>query len=337
MPTLKEYAALAANVYNDQRGGGGLSIINHLDVPLGWRKLDSDEFAAGDNLNKNPMSFTGGAYVNQETGEIVVAYKGTDFLLEFNGRTWNTIADLTADVGLSMARKTVGLYNLQQIAASTYYLAVKDWAVENGFNPDKISFTGHSLGGGLASNIAVWFDKPAITFAEAPFELSAINPALVTTAASVLVLQAGVTASSAVLLEIKKLDSLLDDGEYDRRQSAVTNYYNKGEFLEYLRFLLPTVVGVDNAIDIGPQSILNALALHNMNLHAAFLYDDRLRDLCTKIPELISLLIDTKLFAADPNGKTKDLLTTLVNDQLRQGFEADSALKPSHYTQVPDH
>lgn len=32
-----------------------------------------------------------------------------------------------------------------------------------------ISFTGHSLGGGLASLMSVWFDRPSIVFAPAPF------------------------------------------------------------------------------------------------------------------------------------------------------------------------
>jgi hypothetical protein len=48
---------------------------------------------------------------------------------------------LVADAGLALARKSVSLYNLQQIAASSYYLAVKEWALQNGHDPSKISFT----------------------------------------------------------------------------------------------------------------------------------------------------------------------------------------------------
>lgn len=33
MPTLSEYAAIAAYIYNDQRGGGGESSINILGFP----------------------------------------------------------------------------------------------------------------------------------------------------------------------------------------------------------------------------------------------------------------------------------------------------------------
>lgn len=38
-----------------------------------------------------------------------------------------------------------------------------------------IQFTGHSSGGGLASIMAVFFDRPAYVFAPAPFQFSATN------------------------------------------------------------------------------------------------------------------------------------------------------------------
>ena len=335
MTTKFEYAALSAVVYNDQRGGGGNSVVNRLELPPGWQSLSRLGFTTGAYLNTNPFSFTAGAYLNQSTGEIVVAYKGTDFLTKFEGRSWNTVADLVADAALATALRQLNVP--AQLYASSFYAAVKDWAVSNGYDDKKISFTGHSLGGGLASNMAVWFDRPAVTFAEGPFAISAQNRAAMVTAIATLTAQAGVTASPATLDAINSLRQLLlslpaalsgDQGNvFNGRQNAVTNNYNKGEFLEYLRAVLPTVVGTDTPIDIGAQPISRALALHSMNLHAAFLYDDRLRQLAKDIPELVPALIDTKLYASDPNSRTKDLITTLVNDQLRQGFSADSALK----------
>ena len=108
MTAVNEYAALAALVYNDQRGGGNGSSTNWLTIPSGWQPLTDLGFAVGDSLNAiNPFSFTGGAYLNQSTGEIVVAYKGTDFLVEFAGRAWNTVADLLADVGLATTKALI--------------------------------------------------------------------------------------------------------------------------------------------------------------------------------------------------------------------------------------
>ena len=102
MPNRIEYAALAATIYNDQRGGGSLNTeqINRLEPPPGWQDLERLGFT-GSTLNTNPFSFTAGAYVNA-AGEIVIAYKGTDFLTQFEGRSWNTVADLVADVGLAV-------------------------------------------------------------------------------------------------------------------------------------------------------------------------------------------------------------------------------------------
>lgn len=211
MPTLNEYAAIAAYIYNDQRGGGGgQATTNTLPVPQGWVDLVTLGFAAGDNINSwNPFSFTGGAYLNQSTGEIVVAYKGTDFLTGFEGRSWNTVADLVTDVSLAITRKGLGTYNLQQLAASSYFLAVKDWAAQNGYDGNNISFTGHSLGGGLASNMAVWFDRPATTFAEGPFELSACNRIDMAIAIATLTAQAAVSGSAAVLEVVNPLRELM--------------------------------------------------------------------------------------------------------------------------------
>ncbi|MFS2036836.1 calcium-binding protein [Polaromonas sp. CT11-55] len=334
MITDFEYAALSAVVYNDQRGGGGGGTVNALGLPPGWKSLSELGFVAGDYLNVNPFSATAGAYLNQSTGEIVVAYKGTDFLTKLEGRAWNTVADLTTDVGLGLALKQLNVP--AQLYAASYYAAVKDWATDSGYDSSKISFTGHSLGGGLASNMAAWFNKPAVTFAQGPFQLSTINKAAMVAAIATLTAQAAASGSAAVLDAINPLRELLFDvteknigGVFKSREAGVTNYYNKGEVLEYLRVILPSVVGAgkDKLIDIGPQPVSRALSLHSINLHAAFLYDDRLRELAKTMPELLPALLDTTLYAADPNGRTKDLITTLVNDQLHQGLTADSALK----------
>lgn len=322
MPTALDYAALSAHIYNDQRGGGPQGTLNKLTLPPGWQNLENLGFA-GAALNFNPFSFTAGAYVNS-AGEIVISYKGTDFLTQFEGRSWNTVADLLADVGLAT---TIRNFNIgQQLYASSYFLAVKDWAALNGYDASKISFTGHSLGGGLASNMAVWFDRSATTFAEGPFEIGTKDPVAVTAAAATLTLQARASASQAVLEEILKLPGAYTD--FAARESRVTNYASGGEFLGYLRAVMPTVVGAgaDNVIDIGPQPISRALDLHSMNLHLALLMDDRLRTLAISIPELIPALISKQLYAADPNFGKEDFVTRLVADQLQGSLTRQSGI-----------
>lgn len=274
------------------------------------------------------MSFTAGAYLNEATGEIVIAYKGTDFLLD--DRIYNTIADLVTDAGMALARK-LGPYHIQQMLAAQYFLAVINWAAENGKDPQKISFTGHSLGGGLASNMAVWFNRPATTFAEAPFEAAVNNPATITLTAATLPAHAAIVQSMAVLKEIKNLRDLIIPSEYGEREKKVINHHVSGEFLQYLRAVTPTVMGEDREISIGDRPLSESLSLHSMNLHAALLYEDRLRQYMKDRPDFTPMLLDTAFYASDPNYSTRDFVTELVADTLQKGIgNADSQL--SHFT-----
>src|SRR5437773_335311 len=96
MATLNDYAALAAIVYNNERGNRGTT--NNLPLPTEWEQLRAaNGFPAQASYDDNFFSFTAGAYVNAATGEIVVSYKGTDFLVEFSGRAWNTVGDILTD------------------------------------------------------------------------------------------------------------------------------------------------------------------------------------------------------------------------------------------------
>jgi hypothetical protein len=157
MATLLEFAALSAYIYNDQRGGGGASEElrpNLIGIPPGWIELGPQNgFSEQVAYNGNFFSFTAGAFLNQVTGEIVISYKGTDFLLELAGRAWNTAGDMVTDLAAGIGGK---LTIPQFVQSATYFQDVKAWAVANGHDPNRISFTGHSLGGGIASVMSAW-------------------------------------------------------------------------------------------------------------------------------------------------------------------------------------
>ena len=103
MATEKDYAVLSAYVYNDARGEG-----NDVILPSTWEELPISEsdttsgfaalFAGG---------FSAGAFRNKGTGEIVIAYKGTDF---FNDNVGQTISDPLTDqtVGTGLAASSLG-------------------------------------------------------------------------------------------------------------------------------------------------------------------------------------------------------------------------------------
>lgn len=143
MTTLLDYAALSAIIYNDKRGE-----FNVLDPLVGWTEI----------LYTSNPGFTAGAY--QNGNDIVIAFKGSDPV----GLTTNALADWIA----ANLQAGIGLGSTQLVDAALFYQAVK------AANPDaNITFTGHSLGGGLAALVAVFFGVEAHTFDQAPFALTA--------------------------------------------------------------------------------------------------------------------------------------------------------------------
>lgn len=121
------YAALAAHVYNDQRGNG--NPVNGLLLPAGWVELGEKTDFDKSFYDRKLMSFTANAYLNESTGEVVIAYKGTDFLLEASARAWNTAGDLVTDLAAGIGA-SAGIP--QFVQAAMFYADVKAWAEGRG-------------------------------------------------------------------------------------------------------------------------------------------------------------------------------------------------------------
>lgn len=194
-----DYELLATRVYD-------ASGTNRTPVPEGWteRPWQKDYLATG---------FSAGAY--QKGNEIVIAYAGTNQIND-----WLT--------GNSAA---LGLPAPQIFDAMRFYLDIK------AANPGaSISFTGHSLGGGLASLMAVFFNKPAVVFDEAPFQMTAIDP-LIVSALEVSLLAAGYT----------DLDFALYSASFATLfpflENNVNHIYLDGEILAIGRAGIPTIAG----------------------------------------------------------------------------------------------
>lgn len=98
------------------------------------------------------------AWRNAKTKEVIIAFRGTDFT-----ETWKK--DFTyANVPLGM-----GLNNSSP--QWTDAQAFVDQVLKD-YKGNTVSFTGHSLGGGLASLASVKYGLPAYVFAPAPFKAS---------------------------------------------------------------------------------------------------------------------------------------------------------------------
>ncbi len=134
------YALLAGAAYFSQRDP-----INRIYPTADWSLLSRER--------DDSSGYEASAYRNGT--EIVIAFAGTD-----------EPEDWAANFSLATAVWTAA----QLYKAAEFYARIRQ------ANPEAaISFTGHSLGGGLAALMGVFFDRAAVTFDPAPFRASANN------------------------------------------------------------------------------------------------------------------------------------------------------------------
>lgn len=193
MPSVYEYMQFSTRVYD-------AAAVNSIDVPGGWTQVDwVPDTASG---------FSAGIFRNDSTGEFVIAYTGT------NSSVMDPLSWL-AGVGIPMGQVT---------DAIRYYLTFRL------ANPNaQVTFTGHSLGGGLASLMSVFFDKSAIVFDQAPFQLAATNASIF-------------PVYLQTMLDVGYSDSAFNDFLLSggllalSREANVAHYYLDGEILNSIRF-----------------------------------------------------------------------------------------------------
>lgn len=141
----QEKARLSDEVYKDkaaQRLPPGYSHATEDDL----EKLGLLDRETGENLLSNPDApdFHAQAYKHDASGRYTIAFRGTD-----PGR----MGDLRADAGQSLGLKTAHYSQAIEIGTRTAQ-----------YQSGNVEFTGHSLGGGLASAAAFNSGSPATTF-----------------------------------------------------------------------------------------------------------------------------------------------------------------------------
>ncbi|OSZ75392.1 alpha/beta hydrolase fold domain-containing protein [Hydrogenophaga sp. IBVHS1] len=306
MATEKECAAMSAIVCNPKKGEGAGP--RKLPPPAGWSALTDVE------SRTDQEGFRVRAYVNAHD-DAVLAFDGPDFIEEALAAS-NEADEFMINVALDMG---LACYTGALQRATHAYGLLRQRAAQKGLDPGRIAFTGHGVGGGIASVMAVWFDQPCTVFAQAPLRAVVLTPgdfarALYTIEALLGGADGAVKALQSFIRHPKEVLA-------QREQLRVTHWHLRGEVYAPLRTSATAIQGAEHAIDIGihPPTLKTALALHDMTLHAAMLFDPRLPLMCQASPELLSLLIDRE--------DGSDLIDTLISDQHGVGVEAESALQ----------
>jgi Lipase (class 3) len=140
MATTQEYALLSLYVYDVTN-----KRLNRPNLPVGWTALELHP--------DNVLGFSYGIFQRSGTGEIVLAYTGTNEKVDW-------VSNITAGSGLPSWQVSNAALVCQQVKA------------KYGSN---ITLSGHSLGGGLASIMSTWFNRPSVVFDKVPFLLTAAN------------------------------------------------------------------------------------------------------------------------------------------------------------------
>jgi Ca2+-binding RTX toxin-like protein len=251
------------------------------------------------------MGFEATAYRNGD--EIVIAFAGT----EFTDLTGDWLADITMGVGLASIHP-------QLMAAALFYETIKN-------NPScqgaTITFTGHSLGGGLAALMGVFFDEQAVTFDPAPFRLSATETTR--TALAAFLWSRGFTDQDLLNFSSVTLWNPMTGlpisvtnirGEQNVSAHAVT-----GEVLtNSLSNAARIYGGALHSIGHGNES-MSGIALHSQSLLIALCPDAQgnnpFRDLTYDLPTMLVDLLDDKLFARGTINDPRPLIDHLIRHQ----------------------
>lgn len=315
------YALLADNAYWDSRTHNNSTISdnqhsNWSPIPNDWSVLPKyDVSGSGSNLKINAHldGFTARVFKNQNTNEVIISFAGTQDKIDW------TKGNIPSVLGLSSSHLT---------QAAILYHKVK----QN--NPDaQISFTGQSLGGGIASVMGIWFDRPAMAFAPAPFLRAVLNDKglslgswdIYKTALQEAKHQVKELFNQQELTYIEESFMRYHSGLYNDRTHNVSALAIKGEVLEkYLNFLNAWIVKNDNIVT-GKTSLDNlkgSIIKHGQTLlTAALLNDDfeyyiSIKDDNNANYNTLQLITDKNLYGFSQSSSQQNFLSKLVRSEV---------------------
>ena len=277
-------------------------------------------------------------------GKIVIAYAGTNT---------EQPADLLADLAIGL-----GFVHPQLLQAAEFYLSIKNNPAYAG---REIVFAGHSLGGGLAAAMGVFFDKQAVTFDPAPFRMAVTQQSATEVKAylarshpewpvdadlaSFTTIEGPVAASVpatsaalafALLLINPALSARVFSLPYPttiRGEENIKAYSVSGEFLTNgymglgsadLNALRIQSAGHPESIEVNPTGAsLGQFDLHSMTLLIAAAKEPRLATLLNDNSYLTEALFDKGLYSHKGSEPISDFLATLVQQEFSGASSAE--------------
>lgn len=316
-----EYALLSGDAYRDTRQFNK----NNAPIPQGWIELTQYAISGSGPNAKFPGSGFSARVYRDVTGEIAIAYAGTQFGGSGAGQAGDWLAG-----NMPLA---VGLLGPQAVVAAELYQRV---AADLGNS--NITFTGHSLGGGLAAMMAVYFDRPARVFAPAPFGKSA-DPTqyLLGALGPLAAIRAKLFANALLNPHLGGIPEALADyspgGDYTARSAHVLAWAVKGEILEKTLFLLPFIEtsGTRTSLFTAGETELGMTSKHSIDLHAAGLISPTFNKWASTLPGALPLIFDRTFYAVDLiTGKEQDFLVKLNRNQIGVADTSPNAML-SHF------
>ena len=292
-------AQLAAAAYRHT------SLANRIPAPNGWIEVAAYPAGSptiGDGWGLSVSAFRGPG------NQIVIAYTGTN--------DWKDWPGGNVPAGL-------GIYSPQVQRALEFYVEVR-----RTFGTD-ITFTGHSLGAGLASLASVFFDRPSVTFDSAPFEITgkAFDVTLQYHAA---LASGGFTdarfdAYAALASAFQQGASIAPfSAEFATREANVSHTYVTNEVLVGLRALWPSIIGAGKETPLDSGSTLGndvtPIDLHSMLLAWSMLSNSAFADQIRRLPRLFGLIQDDALFERPATSQEVDFHAFLMQREAQTGM-----------------
>ncbi len=290
------YAILAMDSYN--RGDDGTQI-----APDSSSIANLEIINNSDDTEDTGLSFFASAYkdtkgtTDTSDDEIIISYRGTDSPLDMV-TGWTTGAGAWASI--QAIKGTSFLYNI-----------IENDTENDPFNAN-VSFTGHSLGGGLAGLMGSVYGKEAIIFNNMPFGLSA-NGAF--NAASDISIEGQANHDIALTYYYRNLD---DETEFPPSldDSGVSGFATSGEVLENIR------VGDSYNTYFNPHANEGFVDLHSQALLVNLMFADMHPDFneWTHIaPTFIDTLFDNEVGVASGSNNADAMLNKIAYSAIEDG------------------